>query len=136
MTRPTTPDRTNPDGSKTITTKRACNGCGHLIGDITNQEMALAIAGASLPDVRRECVTCAPTAPEPVCRPARIVAGDVHCLHLDCDHDIALDAEYCVEVTEQAICVTHSETSDSGDIVRTEPWPCKHTDAITKGAPA
>jgi hypothetical protein len=36
MTRPNTPDRVNPDGSRTITSKRACSGCGQLLGDVTD----------------------------------------------------------------------------------------------------
>jgi hypothetical protein len=131
VTRLNTPDRINPDGSRTITSKRACNGCGQLLGDITDQEMTLAIAGAPLPDVRRECPTCGPTAPEPVCRPMQIVAGDALCLELECDHDIALDAEYCVEVTEEFVCATHSEITNAGEIARAEPWPCTHATAVT-----
>lgn len=133
MTRPWTPDRTNDDGSTTITSKRACNGCGALLGDITDHEMSAAIAGRPLPDVRRECPDCAPTAPEPACRPMQIVSGEPACLELDCDHDIALDAEYCTEVREEIACATHSRTEhlDGRDeIVHAEPWPCKHT-AVT-----
>jgi hypothetical protein len=133
VTRLNTPDRINPDGSRTMTSKRACNGCGAFIGDVTDQEMSLAIAGALLPDVRGECPACGPTAPEPVCRPTRIVAGDALCLDLDCDHDIALDAEYCVEVAEEGICVTHSEITNAGEIVRAEAWPCKRTAAVSRG---
>jgi hypothetical protein len=62
--RPNTPDRItiHPDGRKTttITTKRACNGCGELLGDITDDEMAYAVAGQPLPDVRTECTNCQP----------------------------------------------------------------------------
>ncbi|MEU8968100.1 hypothetical protein AB0D11_02295 [Streptomyces monashensis] len=128
--RPNTPDRINEDGSKTITTKRACNGCGQLLGDITDQEMALAVAGGPMPDVRRECPTCAPTAPEPVCRPMQIVAGDALCLEVECDHDLEDGAEYCVEVAEEVVCSTHSEISNMGEITHVAPWPCKHSTAV------
>lgn len=134
MTRPNTPDRINPDGSRTITQKRACNGCGALLGDVTDQEMSAAIAGGPMPDVRRECPACAPTAPEPACRPMRIVAGDVLCLELECDHDLADGAEYCDEVREETACATHSRTDrvDGRDeITHSEPWPCQHTKAVT-----
>jgi len=49
-----TPDRANDDGSTTIKLKRACNGCGQLLGDrdITDH--------GGLTDVRAECPNCAP----------------------------------------------------------------------------
>lgn len=58
--RPDTPDRINGDGSRTITTKRACNGCSRLLGDVTDAEMERAIAGFPLEDVRGECDHCRP----------------------------------------------------------------------------
>lgn len=57
-TRTNTPDRTNADGSTTVTTKRACNGCGTLIGDVTDTEIEAAVYGDDLPDVRNECPVC------------------------------------------------------------------------------
>jgi hypothetical protein len=54
-----TPVRTNANGSRTITVHRMCNGCGHDIGDVTEQEIDAAIAGAPLTDVRDECPWCA-----------------------------------------------------------------------------
>jgi hypothetical protein len=116
-----------PDTSTTIKMKRACNGCGTRLGDVTDAEMARAINGLPLPDVRRECPTCGPTAPEPRCLPAPVTLGAADCLDGDCGHDIALDAEYCVEVRETYACATHSEISRDGAITRAEPWPCTHT---------
>lgn len=55
-----TPDQTNDDGSRTITVKRACNGCGQYVGDVTDAEMNRAIAGLPLADVRAECAHCLP----------------------------------------------------------------------------
>ncbi|MGW4043004.1 hypothetical protein [Streptomyces sp. NPDC004721] len=137
MTRPWTPDRVNADGSTTIKMKRACNGCGQRLGDVTDAEMARAVNGLPLPDVRRECLACAPTAPEPACRPMEIVAGDALCLELECDHtggggsySIPPDS-YCDEVAEAVVCATHSEITNLGEIVRAEPWPCKHSKAVT-----
>lgn len=124
MTRPNTPDRINPDGSRTMTTKRACNGCRHPIGDITETEMRNAIAGLPLPDVRRECPTCGPTAPEPACRPMPILAGDVFCLEGECDHERDEDT-HCDGVRQETVCATHSVESD-GEFIHAEPWPCKH----------
>ena len=135
MTRPWTADRRNEDGSTTIRMKRACNGCGQRLGDVTDAEMARAVNGLPLPDVRRECPACGLTAPEPDCLPMPIDAGDRLCLDGDCDHDIALDAEYCVEVTEEVICVTHSGITTAGEIVHAEPWPCKRN-PITEGVTA
>ncbi|MFD3336099.1 hypothetical protein ACFWV1_26145 [Streptomyces sp. NPDC058700] len=134
-TRTNTPDRTNPDGTRTITTKRACNGCGQLIGDITTAEMNAAVDGRPLPDVRRECPTCAATAPPPACMPATVVAGDILCLELDCDHE-ADEGEYCEQVREEHICNTHSTSvaAESGrdEITHAEPWPCQHNPSRLK----
>ncbi|MGX1909028.1 hypothetical protein ACWIID_09215 [Streptomyces phaeochromogenes] len=59
-----TPDRvtTNEHGHKTttFTVQRACNGCGTFLGDVTDAEMARAIAGAPPEDVRGECDHCRP----------------------------------------------------------------------------
>lgn len=124
MTRPWTPST-----ATTVKMKRACNGCGRQLGDVTEQEMARGINGLPLPDVRRECPDCGPTAPEPVCRPMPIVVGDQLCLEQDCDHHPS-GGDYCEAVTEQAVCGTHSEINTDGAIVRAEPWPCQRT-AVT-----
>jgi hypothetical protein len=126
-TRAHTPDQTNDDGSTTIKLKRACNGCGQHLGDITDQEMTAAIEGQPLPDVRRECPTCGPTAPPPACRRLQTVWGAADCVEQACDHDLT-DGEYCDEVTEQVICGTHSEINNDGVITRAEPWPCQHVE--------
>lgn len=55
MPRPSTPDRIMPSGGRRITVKRCCNGCFAEIGDVSDMEMQLAIAGRPLPDVREEC---------------------------------------------------------------------------------
>ncbi|WP_181785119.1 hypothetical protein [Streptomyces phytophilus] len=52
-----TPDRTNPDGSTTITMKRCCNGCGRKLGDVDNRDVD---DRGNLTDVRGECPFCAP----------------------------------------------------------------------------
>jgi hypothetical protein len=61
-TRSNTPDVDLPGGGKRITVKRACNGCGDLIGDVTEEEIERAIAGLPIEDVRGECDRCAPVA--------------------------------------------------------------------------
>lgn len=130
LTRPNTPDRVNEDGSTTIRMKRACNGCGRQLGDVTDQEMARGINGLPLPDVRKECPDCGPTAPEPRCLPVTVVSGDQLCVEMECDHtggggSYSLPPDsYCDEVTEHVICVTHSEIGTDGVITRAEPWPC------------
>lgn len=50
------------DGTKStrVHVKRACNGCGELLGDVTDEEMDRAIAGLPAEDVRGECLTCTP----------------------------------------------------------------------------
>jgi hypothetical protein len=50
-----TPVRINPDGSRTITVGRCCNGCYRAIGDATDEELDAAVRGLPLPDVRDEC---------------------------------------------------------------------------------
>lgn len=73
--RPSTPPRQNPNGSRTITVKRCCNGCGHELGDANQTELDAAMVGQDPPDVRSECPNCQPAplpheaagpAPEPM----------------------------------------------------------------------
>ena len=131
MTRPWTPST-----DTTVVMKRACNGCGTQIGDVTDQEMACGINGLPLPDVRKECPNCGPTAPEPVCRPVEILAGDRECLDDECGHEHSAEGgpdpvedSYCDEVTEQTVCLTHSEINADGQFTHAEPWPCTRTTA-------
>jgi hypothetical protein len=56
-TRTNTPDRVNDDGSTTIKLKRACNGCGQLLGDVDDRDIT---DHGALTDVRAECPNCAP----------------------------------------------------------------------------
>lgn len=125
--RTNTPDRANPDGSTTITMKRACNGCGTRLGDVTKLEMVLGVEGLPLPDVRRECTNCGPTAPEPACRPLRTVDGDDACLDGVCDHSVEPGADYCTSTARHTVCLTHSVITGDGEITRAEPWPCKRS---------
>lgn len=59
-----TPDRiTTDDHGLTTTTfklKRACNGCGTFLGDVTDAEMDHAVRGLPADDVRGECEHCRP----------------------------------------------------------------------------
>lgn len=52
-----TPDRVNDDGSRTITMKRCCNGCGEYVGDVDNRDVD---KHGNLTDVRGECGNCRP----------------------------------------------------------------------------
>ncbi|MFJ5151418.1 hypothetical protein ACIQCF_07485 [Streptomyces sp. NPDC088353] len=135
-TRPSTPDQINPDGSKTITTKRACNGCGQLLGDITDAEMEAAIHGRPLPDVRQECPACAPTAPPPACQPMALLSGELRCIEGDCDHAIPTGTDECTAIRTEIVCATHSTFvpgfEDAYEVAtHAEPWPCKHSKAVT-----
>lgn len=56
--RPWTPDRVREEGGIELSVKRACNGCGQLLGDVTDREMADAIRGLPLFDVTAECGRC------------------------------------------------------------------------------
>lgn len=38
-----------------ISVKRSCENCGALVGDVTEEELKLAFAGAPLPNVAEEC---------------------------------------------------------------------------------
>ncbi|TXS16060.1 hypothetical protein EAO71_35125 [Streptomyces sp. ms191] len=60
MARPDTPPRRNDGGTTTRRVKRACNACGYTLGDATDMEIAAAMEGRALPDVRDECPTCTP----------------------------------------------------------------------------
>jgi len=52
-----TPDRVNDDGSRTITMKRCCNGCGVKLGDVEDRDID---DNGNLTDVRSECPNCRP----------------------------------------------------------------------------
>lgn len=60
--RPLTPDRKEigEDGREhtVITGKRCCNGCGLVLGDVTEAEVLAVIESGGLPDVRGECPSC------------------------------------------------------------------------------
>jgi hypothetical protein len=74
--RPWTADEDHPDGRRTIHLKRACNGCGALIGDVTDDEMDAAVDGRPLPDVTGECPVCTPwTGSTALVGPVRWVPG-------------------------------------------------------------
>ncbi|MET7746553.1 hypothetical protein [Streptomyces sp. NPDC005385] len=134
--RPNTPDVVTYDeqGRKStrISTKRACNGCGALLGDITAQEMSAAINGRPLPDVRQECPTCAPTAPPPECRPMKLVSGEVRCLEGDCLHGAITGARECPATQIEMACAIHSTFApgfeDAYEVAtHAEAWPCRHS---------
>ncbi|WP_128378513.1 hypothetical protein [Streptomyces cavernae] len=54
-----TPARPLTSGGRAVRVKRACNGCGHTIGDATDAEIEACIAGTPLPDNRDQCPHCA-----------------------------------------------------------------------------
>ena len=62
--RTNTPDVVTVDADgferTTFKVKRACNGCGQYLGDVTTAEINRAVAGLPLLDVRAECARCAP----------------------------------------------------------------------------
>lgn len=77
---------------------------------------------------------------QPTCQPTTVLAGDVYCLDLECDHERSgeggpdgLEESYCDEVREETVCGTHSRfvmAEDSfEELVHAEPWPCKHSPA-------
>lgn len=90
-TRTFTPDveTVNADGHRVTTMhlKQACNGCGHLLGDATDEEVDRAIAGTRALDVRAECPNCAPVVEleKTGCRTWQLTARNF--LTVDCDLD-------------------------------------------------
>lgn len=133
MTQPRThtPDRHN-DGSTTITMKRACNGCGTQLRDATDAEMQAAINQRPLPDVRRECPTCGPTAPPPICHPMALFSGELPCIDGECSHDTVPGTDQCTEISQVTVCADHSTFVDGFEdayevATHAELWPCKHS---------
>lgn len=58
--RTNTPDRADPaTGVTAVRLKRACNGCGRLLGDPDGRDVD---ERGRLTDVRAECPNCAPPA--------------------------------------------------------------------------
>lgn len=68
-----------PDGttSTTITVQRCCNGCGHPLGDVTDDEIEAVLTGDRLQDVRYECPRCTPRSIIEVCEPTPDAAGSI-----------------------------------------------------------
>lgn len=127
--RPNTADRINEDGSTTFRMKRACNGCGQFIGDITDAEFTAAVNGRPLPDVRKECPACAPTAPPPACYPMNLLSGELRCLEGDCPHGAINGGSECPETRTEKVCAIHSTFEpgfeDAYEVAtHAEPWPC------------
>lgn len=93
VTRPRTPDVQNPNGSTTITMKRACNGCHQTLGDVTTKEMLAGMNGLPLPDVRPECPNCQAEYPVPECRPMTLSVGLTECGERECEEYLHEDGE-------------------------------------------
>lgn len=55
--RPWTPPVEIENGTQ-VCVKRACNGCGVWLGDLTADEAGRAVAGLPLDDVRADCPHC------------------------------------------------------------------------------
>jgi len=79
--RPWTPDTILAAGGRRINVKRACNGCGTLLGDVTDEEMNDAVRGFPLLDVTPECGLCQGlhvlfVKPEPVSEGREAIKGN------------------------------------------------------------
>jgi hypothetical protein len=140
MPRPSTPDVQNPNGSTTVTMKRACNGCGERLGDVTEAEMHAGMNGIPLPDVRPECPNCRAEHPVAACRPMRILAGPAECLNEECEEystdegdDSGIDS--CSHVREELCCAEHSMIRED-DVDPAEPWPCQYDTSRKENADA
>lgn len=135
VTRPRTPDVQNPNGSTTITMKRACNGCHQTLGDVTTKEMLAGMNGLPLPDVRPECPNCQAEYPVPECRPMTLSVGLTECGERECEEYLHEDGEdngldRCSHLHDELFCVEHSTLyeTDEGEhgVDEAEPWPCQH----------
>jgi hypothetical protein len=106
-----TPDAVTYDehGRKStrITTKRACNGCGALLGDVTDREMNAAIAGAPLPDARPECSHCAPLVELEAagCKTWQLTPRNIAAIDDLVDHDGHYAKGYFESVDGKTTCV-------------------------------
>lgn len=110
-TRTNTPDRitVHPDGRKTttITTKRACNGCSTLLGDVTELEVRAAIAGRPLPDARTECPNCRPLVEAEAvgCKTWQLTPRNIAWIDDLVDHDGHYAKDYFEAVDGKTTCV-------------------------------
>lgn len=73
-TRPTTPTRPNPDGSRTIKVKACCNRCGHQLGDVTEQEIWATMGGVAVSPAAAARALAAPSPDDPEPDPPEEVA--------------------------------------------------------------
>jgi DNA-directed RNA polymerase specialized sigma24 family protein len=97
-----TPNEYRPGGG-IIRVKRACNGCGELIGDVTDQEINACIDGRPLTDVRGECPWCATKA----ALAAILVEQD------DFEADLAYLRSYSAALIEHALPLLPAPAADS-----------------------
>ena len=109
--RTNTPDvvTVDADGFKrtTFTVKRACNGCGQYLGDVTDAEINRAVAGLPLLDVRAECAHCAPLVELEAegCRTWQLTPRNISRVDNEVDRDGIYAKGYFESVGNKTVCV-------------------------------
>jgi hypothetical protein len=101
-TRPYTPNE-HRNGRCVLHVKRACNGCGELIGDVTDQEIEAAIDGLPLTDVRHECPWCA----------TKTALAEVLAEQSEFDADLAYLRSYSAALLKHALPLLPEPAADS-----------------------
>lgn len=126
--RTNTPDRVNADGSRTIKMKRACNGCGQLLGDVDNRDVD---DHGNLTDVRGECPTCLPLLELELagCKVWRLTERSYERI----DHEIDRDGIYAKgywETVDGKLTVTGLRigSGESRIVARFGDWVIRHPD--------
>ena len=103
-----TPDviTTDADGrtTTTIKVKRACNGCGQLLGDIAEQDVD---EHGNLTDVRTECARCAPLVELEAqgCRTWRLTPRSITAVDDEVDRDGIYAKGYFESDGTKTVCV-------------------------------
>jgi hypothetical protein len=130
-----TPDvKTVNDEGRTVTTmhmKRACNGCGEYVGDVTDEEMDRAIAGAPLLDVRAECPNCAPVVAleQAGCRTWQVTPQSYGRIDRELDRDGVFTKQYTEAVDGKLATVGMRIGVKPGHVVaRFGDWIIRHPD--------
>lgn len=130
-TRTFTPDTRHPDGSRIIHMKRACNGCGTLLGDPTNAELDAACDGRPLPDVRGECAHCRPLIDLEAqgCTTWHVTERTVFAVDRELDRLNVFAKGYFQEVDGKITAVGHRVGSGPGRVVAYwGDWLIRHPD--------
>jgi hypothetical protein len=135
-TRTDTPDRVNDDGTTTLRLKRACNGCGQLLGDLAKQDIN---SHGQLTDVRRECAHCRPLvdAEAAGCRTWRVTERSISRVDFELDRLGVYAKGYWQEVDGKLVVVgLRVGMGESRVVARFGDWLVLHPDGTFTVHPA